>query len=317
MSANTVSVIIPSYNAAKFLPEAIESVLAQTYPAFEIIVVDDGSTDNTGEVAARYSGVRYIRQENQGLARVRSRGVRESRGDYLVFLDHDDRLFPNALQIGVNGLDAHPNCAFAFGICKLIAADGLPLESGSSILETPFETFNYQSLLRGRCLVPPATVMFRRSVFESIGEFDADLAPVDDYDMYLRIARAFPIYCHNQVVAEYRQHPNSLTATGKTSRILELNLRTLDKQWNCIKGNRDDEQAYRSGKKHFRNLFGPYLAYEVVAHAKARRLIPAVQAMLFLLQYYPQGFPKYAAELLSKLTQRFKKSAIYNASAEQ
>jgi glycosyltransferase involved in cell wall biosynthesis len=317
MSANTVSAIIPSYNAAKFLPEAIESVLAQTYPAFEIIVIDDGSTDNTGEVAARYSGIRYIRQENQGLARVRSRGVRESRGDYLVFLDHDDRLFPNALEIGVNSLDAHPDCAFTFGICKLITADGLALESGSSILETPFETFNYQSMLRGRCLVPPATVMFRRSVFASIGEFDAALAPVDDYDMYLRLARDFPIYCHNQVVAEYRQHPNSLTATGKPSRLLDLNLKALDKQWNSIKGNRDYEEACQSGKKHFRNLFGPYLAYELVGHVKARRLIAAVKATLFLLQHYPQGFLKYAAELLSKLTQLIKKSGLHNASPGQ
>lgn len=317
MSANTVSVIVPSYNASKFLSEAIESILAQTYQEFEIIVIDDGSTDNTGEVAARYPGIRYIRQENQGLARVRSRGVRESRGDYLVFLDHDDRLFPNALEIGVNSLNTHPDCAFTFGICRLITADGLPLQSSPSILETPFETFNYQSMLRGRCLVPPATVMFRRSVFSSIGEFDAALAPVDDYDMYLRLARAFPIYCHNQVVAEYRQHPNSLTATGKTSRLLTLNLKALDKQWDSIKGNRDYEEAYQSGKKHFRNLFGPYLPYEVVAHAKARRLIATLKAMLFLLQHYPQGVLKYVSELWSKLTQRFKQSGLHNASSGQ
>ncbi len=315
MSANTVSVVIPCYNGAEFLPEAIESVLAQTYPPLEIIVIDDGSTDNTGEVAARYPGVRCIRQENQGLAKVRSRGVRESKGDYLIFLDHDDRLFPNAIEVGVNCLDAHPDCGFAFGICKLIAADGSPLGSGSSVLEIPFETFDYQALLGGRCLVPPATVMFRRSVFESIGSFDAALAPVDDYDIYLRIAKVFPVYCHNQVIAEYRQHSKSLTATGKASRLLELNLRALDKQWDSIKGNRDYEKTYRSGKKHFRHLFGPYLAYDVAAQVKARRLTAAVRALLFLLRNYPQGLLNYAVELWSKLTQRFKWSVTQDASA--
>lgn len=317
MSANTVSVVIPCYNGAEFLAEAIDSVLAQTYPPFEIIVVDDGSTDNTGEIAARYPSVRCIRQENQGLAKVRDRGVRESQGKYLVFLDHDDRLFPDALEIGVSCLETHPSCAFAFGLCKLITADGLPLGSGSGILEQSFETFNYQVLLRGRCLVPPATVMFRRNVFEAIGSFDPTLAPVDDYDIYLRIASAFPVYCHNQVVAEYRQHSNSLTATGRTSRLLKLNLRALDKQWDFLKGNSEYEEAYRSGKKHFQNLFGPYLAYDVAAQIKARRLGAAVRAMLFLLQHYPQGLLKYAVELLSKLAQRFKSLVTYNTSVGQ
>src|SRR5215212_9690625 len=91
-----VSVVIPCYNQAHFLSEAIESVLAQTHPNFEIIVVDDGSTDNTSEVAARYPGVRHIRQDNQGLAAARNTGLRESKGTCLVFLDADDRLLPNA-----------------------------------------------------------------------------------------------------------------------------------------------------------------------------------------------------------------------------
>src|ERR671912_965329 len=107
-----VSVVIPCYNQAHFLGEAIESVLSQTYPHFEIVVVDDGSTDNTQEVAARYPGVRYIRQENQGLAGARNAGIRRSNGSYLVFLDADDRLLPEALEVGLEHLNAHPECAF-------------------------------------------------------------------------------------------------------------------------------------------------------------------------------------------------------------
>src|ERR687898_3616338 len=107
-AAPLVSVVIPCYNQARFLGEAIESVLAQSYPHFEVIVVDDGSTDNTSEVAASYAGVRYIRQENQGLAGARNAGIRRSRGSYLVFLDADDRLLADALEAGLASLEEHP-----------------------------------------------------------------------------------------------------------------------------------------------------------------------------------------------------------------
>ena len=102
--AALVSVVIPCYNQAHFLGEAIESVLAQTYPHREIVVVDDGSPDNTREVASRYPGVRYVRQENQGLAAARNTGLRHSSGSYLVFLDADDRLLPEALEVGLRQL---------------------------------------------------------------------------------------------------------------------------------------------------------------------------------------------------------------------
>src|SRR5215204_1649122 len=122
-----VSVVIPCYNQAHFLAEAITSALAQTYPHLDIVVVDDGSTDNTGEVAAGYPGVRYVRQANQGLAAARNTGLRHSHGSYLVFLDADDRLLPQAVEVGLRQLQVHPECAFAFGKWRQIAVDGSPL----------------------------------------------------------------------------------------------------------------------------------------------------------------------------------------------
>src|SRR6266496_4166301 len=98
LEVSLVSVVIPCYNHAHFLSEAIESVMAQTWQQFEVIVVDDGSVDNTREVALRYSGVRYIRQTNQGLSASRNTGLRHSNGNFLVFLDADDRLRPAALE---------------------------------------------------------------------------------------------------------------------------------------------------------------------------------------------------------------------------
>src|ERR687890_856397 len=102
--AGLVSVVIPCYNQAHFLGEAIESVLAQSYPRFEIIVVDDGSTDDTSKVAARHPGGRYVYQNNQGVSAARNSGLARSEGEYVVFLDADDRLLPEALVAGFGGL---------------------------------------------------------------------------------------------------------------------------------------------------------------------------------------------------------------------
>src|SRR5919112_4207473 len=152
-----VSVIIPCYNQARFLGEAIESVLSQTYPHFEVVGVDDGSTDNTSEVASRYPGVRCIRQENRGLAEARNAGIRHSRGSHLVFLDADDRLLPGALEAGLRHLKEHPECAFVSGWWKIIAADGSPLPTPP---QPRVEKDHYEKFLRICYISTPAAVMY-------------------------------------------------------------------------------------------------------------------------------------------------------------
>src|SRR6266480_1367400 len=119
-----VSVVIPCYNQAHFLGEAIESVMAQTYPHFEVVVVDDGSTDNIAAVVARYPGVRCFQQGNQGLSAARNTGLRHSIGECLVFLDADDRLMPRAIEVGLASLRDHPECAFVYGRSRFMAFDG-------------------------------------------------------------------------------------------------------------------------------------------------------------------------------------------------
>jgi glycosyltransferase involved in cell wall biosynthesis len=299
MSANTVSVIIPCYNAAKFLEEAIKSVLAQTYRQFEIILVNDGSTDNTEEVATRYPEVRYIYQKNQGIAAARNTGLVESCGEYVVFHNPDDIMRSNALEIGVNSLKAHPNCGFAFGLCKCVRNDGLAFDSSLEPQDTSLDI--YQVLLRGRCFVPPSTVLFRHIVFEAVGNFDRTLVVSNDYDVFLRVARAFPGYCHNQVVVDYRQHSSNVSITGKPSRMLYYTLKSLGKQWKSVKGNQEYEAAFRSGKQHWISLFGSDMAYEVAANLKAQKFASAAQVMGLLLRYYPQGLVKYAIERWFKL----------------
>src|SRR5438093_12919445 len=171
-ASGQVSVIIPCYNQAHFLHEAIESVLAQTYSTREIIVVNDGSTDSTAEVAGRYSAVRHIYQENAGPSAARNTGLKETSGEYLVFLDADDRLLPEALEIGVDCLRQHPECAFASGFCRLIIG---------SLLSSPKQLHvvrdHYLELLRGNYIWCPGSVIYRRTAFEVVKGFDISLGP--------------------------------------------------------------------------------------------------------------------------------------------
>jgi len=249
--AGLVSIIIPCYNQAQFLREAIQSALAQTYPHREIFIVDDGSTDNTAEVTAGYRDVRYIRQENSGVSTARNTGLKESRGEYLVFLDADDRLLPEALEIGVDCLRQHPECAFASGHSRFITADGSFLSKS----EQPYITRDhYLELLRGNYIWCPGSVIYRRSVFEIVKGFDTSLGPGADYDLYFRITRQSPVFCHNHFVAGYRIHGSSMSADH--SLMLQDTLKALNAQWEFVKGSNRHIEAFETGKKQCQSYYG-------------------------------------------------------------
>jgi glycosyltransferase involved in cell wall biosynthesis len=279
-----VSVIIPCYNQARFLGEAIESVLAQTYPHFEVVVIDDGSTDNTSEVASRYPGVRCIRQENEGLAGARNAGIRHSRGSYLVFLDADDRLLPHALEVGLKHLKAHPECAFVSGHCRFTAVDGSPLPTPP---QTPIEGDHYETLLRNTYIWSGATVMYRRAVFETAGIFDVSVGSSADYDLYLRIAREYPVHQHSEVVAEYRQHGTNMTPDPAV--MLKAVVTILQGQRPYVRGKRQYKRAYKAGISSWRGHYGDPLVQEVQDRLWKRDWGAAVKGLLVLLQYYPYG----------------------------
>jgi glycosyltransferase involved in cell wall biosynthesis len=247
-------------------------------------VVDDGSTDNTAGVVARYPGVRYIRQENRGTAAARNMGLRESTGGYLVFLDADDRLLPEALETGLSCLDVHPECAFVFGLCKVIAHDG----SSLPISQKPYiEDDNYFAMLQKCHIWHPAAVMYRRSVLDSAIGFDTSLLVCSDYDLYLRVARSWPIYCHNNVVSEYRKH--SANKSLNNARMLENTLSILRSQQAFIKGNTQGEEAYRIGMINWQGYYCMQSVKQVWAYAKGggdRK--QAMLNILTFLEYSPQ-----------------------------
>lgn len=305
-----VSVIITSYNQARFLGDAIESVLTQSYSQFEVIVVDDGSTDNVLEVVARYPRLRYIRQDNQGLSAARNTGLRESNGAYVVFLDADDRLLPIAVETGVNCLRAHPKCGFVSGHYSVIKSDGSP----KPLRQAPcVERDHYHALLCKNYIGMHATVMYRREIFESIGKFNTSLRACEDYDLYLRIAARVPVYCHDKLIAEYRQHGANMSRNHQL--MLESALSVLQSQWKYIKGRKEYEKAYRTGIKFWRSLFGDPLVSEVgrrLAHGEWRQ---ALKGMLALLRCHPRGFGTFVLRTCHHVLSRVSRATLRRSKA--
>jgi glycosyltransferase involved in cell wall biosynthesis len=199
----TVCVIIPTYNSARFLAEAISSVLAQTRPADEIIVVDDGSNDDPASVVAQFPTVRLIRQENRGPSSARNTGFRDSQARYIIFLDADDRLLPIAIEAGLRCIAVRPDCGFVYGGHRYISELGEPISHDNA---KPIEGDPHLALLRENRIAMHATVLYRRDCLLAVDGFDETFRRAEDYDLYLRIAQRYPIASHTEIVAEYRQH---------------------------------------------------------------------------------------------------------------
>jgi glycosyltransferase involved in cell wall biosynthesis len=280
----TVSVVVTCYNQASYLGEAIGSVLSQTYRDFEVFVVDDGSTDNTSVIAGSYAGLQYVRRENGGVAAARNFGLGLAAGDYIVFLDGDDRLLPDALMIGVDNLSERPECAFTFGFCKHISADGSPIPSGKQNCE---DLDNYEALLRGNCLWMPAMVMYRRTALESVGGFDTAADHACDFDLYLRLTRDFPVSCHGEYVAEWRQHDSN--TSNKSDHMLRCALTAYRAQKPFVQKEKRLKEAYKYGIKAKKYYYGEEIAHSVRTSVRNSEWMRATRGILTLLRYYPQG----------------------------
>ena len=180
-----ISVIIPTYNRASMVVEAVESVLAQEMAEFDLIVVDDGSTDETGHKLSVYnSRLRYYRQENAGVSAARNRGVELSRAPLVSFLDSDDLWLPSKLHIQHRFMLDHPEVS----ICQ---TEEIWWRNGRQVNpkkhhQKPSGDIFQRSL--DLCLVSPSAVMMRRELFETVGSFDVELPVAEDYDLWLRVA---------------------------------------------------------------------------------------------------------------------------------
>jgi glycosyltransferase involved in cell wall biosynthesis len=206
-STPLVSVIIPNLNYGRYLKKAIDSALTQAYSNIEVIVVDDGSSDGSGAVIASFgTRIRACFQENMGPSAARNSGIGLAQGDYLLFLDADDWLLPNAVADLVQGFAAFPDSAIVFGDAELTDEDGAVI--GMRVCE--MTNVPLASLLR-RNPILTLTALVRRRSLESAGVFNPLFRHGEDYDLWLRIARRFPVRHVACLVARRRSHGRQLS----------------------------------------------------------------------------------------------------------
>jgi glycosyltransferase involved in cell wall biosynthesis len=290
-----VSVIIPCYNHASYLHESIPSILNQTYKNIEIIVIDDGSKDNTREVALSYPGVKCVTKKNEGLSAARNTGIEVSRGDYLMFIDADDLYYPEAVETNLKYFLQHTECAFVAGHHEKVDGDRNIMPMPEHI--APSED-HFIKLLRVNYIGMPAEVMYKRQIFEHF-RFDTSLRACEDYDMYLKISRKYPIFTHSEKIASYRIHGNNMSAN---SAFMLSSVRLVLRRIRLQLTEKREIKAYNEGWKLWRN----YYAVQAIKKLNNKKLNnpklrpPTRQELFVALRYKPYMF---AMSYLSSITE--------------
>jgi GT2 family glycosyltransferase len=276
-----ISVIIPTYNRADDLPRAVASVLDQTHPAFEILIVDDGSQDETEEVVAQLSGpIRYLRQENEGVSVARNRAMEASKGSLIAFLDTDDRWNRRKLEIQVEAMARNPDAGWSatnmvvvdqtgehvegapgleravpvFGDVGMIPSEWFASRLTPSTLEDHgarlFLGDAFGLLLNGN-FVFPSTLMIQRSLMEKVGLFDPDFRRAEDNEYALRLAAASDTVLVDLPLTEYRQGASDqLTNPAHTAELTRNALRSLDRALSLRdRLSQYEQSSYHAGRR--------------------------------------------------------------------
>jgi glycosyltransferase involved in cell wall biosynthesis len=210
--APAITVLIPTYNQADYLPDAIESVLQQTWRDFELLVINDGSTDNTREVLEAYRSeprLRVIHQSNQKLPRALNTGFKQARGKFLTWTSSDNRMLPKMLETLENALRTNPDVSLVYGDWELI--DG----KGNS--QRVIQTLNYDPYLLMRTNYINACFLYRRSCQAELGLYNPKYLHVEDWEYWLRMSEKYKMMHVPKVLYQYRIHGNSLTSRAVLS----------------------------------------------------------------------------------------------------
>lgn len=286
-----VSVIVPAYitcaRQAALLNETLQTVAAQTVPPSEVIVVDDGSPVNVRAVTTA-PFTRVLRQPNAGCAVARNAGIRASARDFLIFLDADDHLLPQAVEAGLRAFDEHPESGFVVGAREEMTFEGDPVPW--SVPPMPRDTRLYHTLLGfDWYIIPPSSVMFRRAVVEEIGGF-RDPWGADDLDFYLEAARRYPGWCfESPAVTRYRRYSTSASRDGE--RMLGSIRAVYARQWPFVSGDPAGEAAFRRGLAQLEEIFRDCLIENVADRVRMRRWRSAVRSAVLLAREAPRRLP--------------------------
>lgn len=272
-----VSVIIPAYNRGWIIKEAIDSVLAQTYKMYELIVVDDGSTDETSGILDLYGNkIRVIRQANRGVSAARNRGIIYSNGSLIALLDSDDLWFPEKLDEQVSFFNNNPNAL----ICQtqeIWVRNGKRVNPGNRHRKLSGMIFKPSLSL---CLVSPSAVMFRKEILNLVGFFDEDLPACEDYDLWLRVSSRYPVYLIDKpLIVKRGGHSDQLSRNPMLdkyriraiSNLINQNILLPDQQQDAIAVLKKKCEIYASGCKK-RGRFQEADAYFQLADLVEKKL---------------------------------------------
>ncbi|WP_454062751.1 glycosyltransferase family 2 protein [Candidatus Nitrospira salsa] len=291
-----VSVIIPTYRRPIFLRTALESVLAQTFPDFEVMVVDDASQDNTLDVVKEFDDnrIQYIAHEfNKGGSAARNTGIRHARGEYIAFLDDDDEWLPEKLELQVEVLNqSRQEVGGVYTGCTKIER-----ESGMIVCcKTPTQRGNlFQKLLRKNCITSTSSILLRKECFERVGLFDERLPSSQDYDLWLRISKVFKFESISKSLFIYHIHEKKIGT----------NLEALSEGL-CLM-----LQKYETNLSIFKKNFGYYGCLELGAfyclHGNVKK---GQESYLKAIVLFPFGLKAYCMVGLCFLGERVVKKAF-------
>lgn len=236
-----VSVVIPAYNAMTYLPETLNSVLKQTFSDFEVVIIDDGSTDLIQAWIAQNitdPRVRLITQANQGLSGARNTGIANAQGEYVAFLDADDVWEPTKLEKQVNYLDNNSTVGLVYNWTAFIDAEGKPT---GRIMGGDIEGDVLEEILQHNIIDCPSVVV-RRKCFETVGMFDITLRSVEDWDMWIRIAARYPLAVIKEPLVYYRQHSSNMSKNWRVMeqafhQVIEKSFQSVPSQLQYLRNN--------------------------------------------------------------------------------
>jgi glycosyltransferase involved in cell wall biosynthesis len=219
-----VSVLMPMFNSEKYIGMAVESILNQTFKDFELIILNDGSTDDSKKIVESYSDnrIKLIENaQNQGLARTRNRLIAEAKGDFLAWLDSDDIALPQRLQIQVDFLEKNPNHALVASWARIIGSNNLPT---GNFVKSYIPNTDLSALLLFVNYIVQSSVMLRRNLLPD-EHYNLDFPPTEDYELWVRIAKKHPIAILNDILVDYRVHDSniSFTQNDRAMRTVKMN----------------------------------------------------------------------------------------------
>jgi glycosyltransferase involved in cell wall biosynthesis len=296
--AASVSVVITCFNQAQYLAEAIESALAQSRKPDEVIVVDDGSTDNTSSISKSFSPVVHLQQPNKGLAAARNFGLRRASASHVLFLDADDVLTPTAIEYCLNAVAAEPDVAFVYGGFRYVDAERRLIAEAH-----PEEyTDQFEGLLRRNHIAMHGTVMYRADILRQIGAFDETLPCCEDYDVFLRVAQKYRISAYGAIAAEYRQHQGNMTRNAP----LMLRVARLVLARNSVIAQRSPGRraAYLDGHRFWCDYYGELILEAAIEESKGAARLGRLASLVTSGILYDKRFMRRLAGRCFRVVKR-------------